>query len=257
MTENQALVLKDVLFRIKQFYYGVSDKPLSAAQMTAGEATEYVAALKEAEATLFVPEKGKTLADDADVMLLHLCELIREALLDKNIRLAGDLSALGVRLLGVYTFPCMGRARFWKKCMTPFREKHGEHFFAALEELFLAGENTALCLRPSFSHKEGRYYEDDADEALSVAHPILHGFFLLLGVLLFLGSVVGFGFFAGAGLSLSSPWLILGYLGAGAFGVGLYSLAMTFIHQYMGHTLTLFFSLGGALLILLSLLLAL
>jgi hypothetical protein len=257
MTENQALFLKDVLFRVKQFYYGVSDKPLSAAQMTAGEATEYVAALKEAEQSLCLPDRGRVLPPDADTMLLQLCKLTREALLDKNIRLAGDLSALGIRLLGVYTFPCMGRKRFWEKCMTPFREKHGEHFFAAQEEMFLAGENTALRLRPSFLHQEGRYYEDDADEALSVAHPVLHSVFLVLGVLLFLGSIVGFGFFAGAGLSLSSPWLILGYLGAGAFGAGLYSLAMAFIHQYMGHTLTLLLSVGGALAVLLSLFLAL
>ena len=82
MTENQALFLKDVLFRVKQFYYGVSDKPLSAAQMTAGEATEYVAALKEAEQSLCLPDRGRVLPPDADTMLLQLCKLTREALLD-------------------------------------------------------------------------------------------------------------------------------------------------------------------------------
>ena len=76
-------------------------------------------------------------------------------------------------------------------------------------------------------------------------------------MLLFAGSVVGFGLFAGLALSLSSPWLILGYLGAAAFGVGLYSLLMSFVHQYMGHTITLLLSVSGALFMLFSLLLAL
>jgi hypothetical protein len=75
--------------------------------------------------------------------------------------------------------------------------------------------------------------------------------------LCFFGSIVGFGLLAGLGLSLSSPYLILGYAGAAAFGVGLYSLAMTFIRQYMGHLPTLLLGLGGAIAMVASLLLAL
>ena len=257
MTETQALALKDIFHRIKQFYYGVSDKPLSAAHMTAGDSAEYIAVIKEAEATLFLPEGGKQLPPDADGMLLHTCTLVRAALVEKNVRLAGDLSALGVNLIGVYTFPSMGRRRFWQRCMTPFREKHGADFYAAYEAEFLRGASTALRLRPSFARAEGRYYEDDADEGLKLAHPVLYWAFVFLGILCFFGSIVGFGFLAGAGLSLSSPYLILGYLGAAAFGVGLYSLAMTFVRQYMGHFLTLLLGGGGLLAMIASLLLAL
>ena len=56
---------------------------------------------------------------------------------------------------------------------------------------------------------------------------------------------------------LSSPYLILGYLGAAAFGVGLYSLAMTFVRQYMGHLLTLLLGLGGLSAMIAAILLAL
>ena len=139
MTEKQAVTLKDIFFRIKQFYYGVSEKPLSAANMTAGEATEYIAALKEAEDTLFLSDGDqklsdggrklsdgdRQLSDDAEGMLRTLCEAVRSALAEKNIRLAGDLAALGVRLLGVYTFPYMSRRDFVRKCLVPLREKHG------------------------------------------------------------------------------------------------------------------------------------
>ena len=257
MTEKQLLALKDIFFRIKQFYYGVSDKPLSAASMTAGDSAEYIATLKTAEATLFAPESGKTVAPDAESMLRTLCAEIRTALVEKNVRLAGDLSALGVRLVGVYTFPYMSRRDFVKKCLVPLREKHEVALFAAEEQAFLSEGQLSLRLSPSFAPREGRYYEDDADEALKLAHPVVYGIFVLLGILLFAGCIVGFGLLAGIGLSLSSPWLILGYFGAAAFGVGLYSFLMAFVHQYMGHTLTLLLGGGGALSMLLSLLLAL
>lgn len=258
MTEEKAFALKDLFFRIKQFYYGVSDKPSSAMDMTAGETTEYVAALREAEGTLFAPDTDdhRALPADAPKMLLHLCALARAALIEKNVRLAGDLAALGIRLIGVYTFPNMGRRRFWDKCMLPFREKHGDEFFVELEAEFLAGRPTALRLSPSFARREGRYYEDDADEALKLSHPVLYTAFTLLGVLLFLGCVVGFGLVCRFLLGISSPWLVLGYLGAAAFGVGLYSLAMTFVRQYMGHFLTLLLTVGGLLCLTLSLVMA-
>jgi len=257
MTEKQALSLKDIFFRIKQFYYGVSDKPLSAANMSVGEASEYIALLKEAETTLFLPIAGKTLASDADEMLSILCMEVRAALVDKNIRLAGDLAALGVRLIGVYTFPFMSRRDFVRKCLAPLREKHEISLFAEREADFLAGGHLPFRLSPSFAPREGRYYEDDADEALKLAHPILYGVFLLFGILLFAGSIIGFGVLAGVGLSLSSPWLILGYFGAAAFGAGLYSLLMAFAHQYMEHILTLLLSVGGLASMLCSLFLAL
>ena len=257
MTEKQALALKDIFFRIKQFYYGVSDKPLSAANLTVGDSTEYIAALKEAEGTLFAGGEGKPLDEDADEMLRTLCEEMRQALIDKNVRLAGDLAALGIRLIGVYTFPFMKRADFVRKCLIPLREKHEITLFEEVEAEFLSKSSLPFRLSPSFASREGRYYEDDADEALRVAHPVLYRLFVVIGVLLFAGSVIGFGLLAGLCFSLSSPFLILGYLGAAALGVGLYSLVMAFSHQFMGRALTLFLLASGALFVVLSLLLAL
>ena len=259
MTEKQLLSLKDLFFRIKQFYYGVSDKTDSAADKTAGETADYIAALKEAEADVAAgtSDARSFIPSDADKMLLHLCALARAALVEKDVRLAGDLSALGIRLIGVYTFPSMGRRRFWERCMLPFRDKHGDEYFAELEEEFLDGAPTALRLSPSFERREGRYYEDDADEALKLAHPLLYYAFSVLGTVLFLGFVIGFGLVTRLVIGVSSPWLVLGYLGSAALSIGIYSLAMTLVRQYMGHFLTLLLTVGGALLVALSLILAL
>lgn len=252
MTEKQALAFKDLFYRIKQFYYGASDHPFSSAHRSSGDAAEYIAALKEAEENLSLPEAGRPLADDAAEMFSYTARLTREALADGNIRLAGDAAALGVQLVGVYTFPCMKRQRFWKKCVLPFREKHSEDLFAEVEADFLSRRSATLWLRPSFSHGEGYYYDDDADESLRSSHPVVYALFILLGILLFLGSVTLFGLVSGLGLHITSFWMILGYAGAAALGVGLYSFAMTFIRQYMGHLLTISLSVCGVLAIVFS-----
>lgn len=258
MTERQALELKDVFYRIKQFYFGVSEKPLSAANLTSGEASEHVAVLKEAEDTLFLPEQGRALPPDGDRMLRRACIYIREALVDKNIRLAGNLSAFSIRLLGVYLFPYMSRRRFYEKCLLPLREEHGDGLFAEEEADFLSAPSLPLRLRPCFRRtREGYYYEDDADASLKEARPFLHTVFLLLGLLLFVGSIVAYGACAPLIAGGSSVWFLLGYLGAAAFGVGLYSVVLAFVRQYMGQVLTLVLTLGGAVFMVLSVLLTL
>lgn len=258
MTERQALVLKDIFYRIKQFYFGVSEKPLSAANLTSGEATEYVAALREAEQTLFLPEEGRALPEDAEVMLRRASALTREALTEGDIHLAGDLSALTVRLIGVYVFPYMSRRRFASRCLRPFREEHGTHFFAEEESLFLASPDARFRFRPFFRPAtEGHYYDDDADSALREAHPVLHGLFLAFGVLLFLGAIIAYALLAPVIVGKTGPSFLLGFLGMGAFAIGLYSIALAFIRQFMGRVLTPVLLIGGAILTALSFLLAL
>lgn len=247
MTEKQALAFKDLFYRIKQFYYGASDHPFSSAHRTSGDAAEYIAALKEMEESLSRSDAGRPLADDAARMFSETSRITREALAEGDIRLAGDVAALGVQLVGVYTFPCIKRQRFWKKCVLPFREKHGEGFFAEVEADFLSRRSATLWLRPAFSHGEGYYYDDDADESLKLSHPVVYTLFVVMGVLLFLGSIAAFGLISGLGLGITSFWMILGYAGAAALGVGLYSFAMTFIRQYMGHLLTISLTVCGVL----------
>ncbi len=238
MTESNLYILKDIFYRVKQFYFGTSDKTLSAASMTSGEASEYVAALKDAEAHLFSESDGSCPAD-ADAMLLCATILIKDALKDKNFRMAGDIADTAVQLCGVYTFPFLSRKRFWEKHLLPLREKHEEAFFAEEESLFLAGADSKIRLRPVFHrpHHNSYYYEEDSDSEMAKAHPVLYLLFAALGILLFVGSIVGYGIWLSA-LSLSGAWCILGYFGAILFGISLFSLLMAWIRQYMGHILT-------------------
>ncbi len=238
MTEQNIYILKDLFYRVKQFYFGTSDKTLSAANMSSGEASEYIAALKEAEKDLFTENDGSC-PDDADTMLLCALRLIKEALTEKNFRLAGDIADAAVHLSGVYTFPYLSRKRFFDKHLTPLREKHEQAFFSEEEALFLSGENTKIRLRPVFRrpHHADYYYEEDSDSEMAKAHPILYTLFAVMGILLFVGSIAAYGILTVA-LSLSGAWCILGYFGAILLGISLFSLLMAWIRQYMGHILT-------------------
>lgn len=239
MTAQNVYVLKDIFYRVKQFYFGTSDKTLSAANMTSGEATEYIDALKNAEKTLFSETDGSC-ASDADAMLLRAVLLVKSALSEKNFRMAGDIADAAVHLSGVYTFPYLSRKRFWEKHLLPLREKHEEAFFAEEEALFLTQKDAKIKLTPVF-HREKHgayYYEEDSDGEMSAAHPVLYLLFAALGILLFAGSIIAYGVVTSAVLGLSGAWCILGYLGAALFGVSLFSLLMSFIRQYMGHALT-------------------
>ena len=253
MTEKRIYELKDLFFRIRQFYFGAGRDPLASIGVDKGETAEYVSALRRAEDGFGEKEEGKPLASDADAMLLYTVSHIKDALLSKNYRLAGDLAELGARLCGVYVFPAITRKRFLQKYLLPLREKHGDELFAELLPSFLKEKNTRLALVPSFSTRMrgARYYEEDSDAEMLEAHPVLYALFAVFGMLLFIGAIVAYALL----LDGNGPLDILGFLGAAVFGVGLFSFPMAFIHQYMGHRMT-FSLLGvGALFALLSVLL--
>lgn len=245
MTEKSLYEIKDLFFRVRQFYYGAGRDTLATAGVDKGEAAEYIAALKAAEEKCTAEESEASLPSDAADMLSYTLSTVREALKEKNYRMAGDLSEVGSRLCGVYTFPCLSRTRFWEKYVLPLKDKHGEELFSAQEERFLKEKNTSLALTPSFCTRMrgARYYEEDSDAEMLEAHPVLYTLFAVFGMLLFIGAIVLYATL----LSRRSAWDILGYLGAALVGVGLFSFPMAFIHQYMGHRLTFSLMVGGAI----------
>ena len=253
MTEKHLFELKDLFFRVRQFYFGAGRDTLVSAGVDKGETAEYVAALKKEEAAIGKEEEGKPLAPDADEMLLYTVTLIKDALLSKDYRMAGDLAELGTRLCGVYVFPAISRKRFFEKQIKPLRDKHGDELFVDQEERFLMEKNAPLVLKPSFSTRMrgARYYEEDNDAQMLEAHPVLYALFAALGMLLFVGAIVLYALFFDGNGALD----ILGYLGAAVFGTGLFSLSAAFMHQYMGHKLTLSLFAVGTLFVLLSVML--
>lgn len=251
MDEKKLLTAKDVFCRIKQFYYGSGDRREALATADVGRSADYIAALRELEG-LFSPEER---AEEAPRLLLSCAEKIRAALADSNFRLAGDLADAAVRLCGVFDFPFFSRRRFYETVALPLEDKHGLALFEDEGEEFLSGKDSKARLRPVFSSKKRymRYSDGDADGDFQLAHPWLYRLFTVLGLLVFALPIVLFALLSSA--FGGGAWVILGYFGAAALGMGLDSLLFSFIRQYMGHTLTLLLCIGGVALMGLSLLL--
>lgn len=256
MTEKTVQSVKDLFFRVKQFYYGSAERTEVSLAVSAGEVTEYVSALRQA-AALCEAEEGASCEkyeEDAPRMLARMCLFTVEALEDRNYRLAGDLAEAGIRLVGVYRFPYLGRKRFVDKVLQPLRVKHELALLEEEEGAFLSLPDASFLFRPSFRtcREEGYYINEDTDDSLRVAHPLLYFVFVFLGALLFFGTIVGYVAFTALALSLSGGLILLGLLGSALFGIGLFSLLMTFVRQYFGHKATLALLISGALLMALS-----
>ena len=254
MTEQTLLTIKDLFYRVKQFYYGTSEKTLSAAALTSGDAAEYIAALKDAARA--VEEEGGSLPTDARAMLLAAVGYTKDAFLDKDFRKAGALAELGIQLCGVYSFPFLSRKRFFKLHLTPLREEYGEELFAEWEDAFLSAPDTRICLRPRFRRPKNdvHYYEEDSDGEMQRAHPALYTLFAILGGVLFVGAIALYLVLTTL-LGLSGAWIFLGVFGAAACGMAFFSLLMSFIHQYFGHIPTAILLLFGVASVIVSVIL--
>ena len=248
MEEKQLLAAKDVFCRIKQFYYGRREGLRVTAAEDVGKTADYLEALKALDLAL-ADAKG-----EAASLVLSCAEKIKEALKDKNFRLAGDLAHLGVRLCGVFDFPFFSRRRFYETVVLPLEDKHGILFFEDEGRAFLSGADIAPLLRPSFAKREEslRYADADADGDFALAHPWLYRLFTVLGLLALALPILLYAVFT---RELIGAAKILGFLGAAAIGTALDSLLLSFVRQYMGHIATGALSLLGALLVGLSLLL--
>ena len=249
MTEARMLETKELFFRVKQFYYGSAERTETSLAVSVGEVADYVGALRAAAVACQAEAQGEQ-KDDAPYLLARVAELVADALQDRNYRLAGDLADVGIQWVGVYSFPYIGRKRFVKTALLPLREKHGSDLLLEEERLLLSHPDGRVLLRPSFRppREEGHYVSEHADDSFRRAHPVLYVAFMILGALVFFGAIAGYMALTAGAFAMSGGFVLLGLLGSVLFGVGLFSLLMTFIRQYMGHGATVFLLAAGAVL---------
>jgi len=97
------------------------------------------------------------------------------------------------------------------------------------------------------------YLSMDSDERFKLEHPkayplltFIGGTALLLPMLSFI-AMTQFVF-----LAPNSPWLMLGCLGTFVFGIGLFNIVAAWLHQYLGHAVTVSCLLTGAAMVAVS-----
>ena len=96
------------------------------------------------------------------------------------------------------------------------------------------------------------YFSDTSDDKFKQKHPIGYGFLCVLGITALILPVALYLIFV-LRYDVNSPWLMLGWVGAFAVGIGLFNYVAIIIKQFMGHLLSILCFLLGAFMIWISL----
>ena len=93
------------------------------------------------------------------------------------------------------------------------------------------------------------YFDMGSDRAFQKAHPCAYGFLVFLAILALLGPTIVWLIYTQAiHPAPNSAWLMLGWLGAFIFGIGLFNFVAAILKQYLGHWLSIIcFLIGSAL----------
>lgn len=86
----------------------------------------------------------------------------------------------------------------------------------------------------------GFWFSPMSDEAFKADHPRLYGLLVCIGIFLLLFPMAAFLFAAITQMpDRNSPWLLLGTAGGFVTGVGLFNIVGAWLHQYLGHWVTI------------------
>ena len=84
------------------------------------------------------------------------------------------------------------------------------------------------------------WFTRQADDEFKAAHPTAHEVLMLIGFMLLLGPAVLFFLAANSTFDINANyWVLLGCAGGFVFGVALFNIVAAWMHQYLGHVVTI------------------
>ncbi len=114
-----------------------------------------------------------------------------------------------------------------------FRNKYGKNYFPNFRKLY-----------PRFQKKLPKnfadYFSPDSDITFKLLHPIAYNIITIIACTVFLGPVFSYTAYVLFINPAPSEWtMILGVAGSFIFGIGLFNIVAAFVHQYLGHLVTI------------------
>lgn len=79
------------------------------------------------------------------------------------------------------------------------------------------------------------YFNPASDDDFKAKHPFGYIFLVILGLFVLIGPTVLFSLYAFSKNPDGNAWIILGWIGAFIFGIGLFNFVAIVIDQYLGH----------------------
>ena len=178
-------------------------------------------------------------------LMLYCIDTLLEIIAENNKKKIYDFAdtihnmpeiALGKR--NIYSFD--------KEIMT-FRKKYRKNYFPDFEKP-----------KPKFQNKAPKskweFFSKESDESFKRLHPIGYYILCAVGITAFMLPVFAFvAYIEYINPAENDGWSFVGFVGAFTVGVGLFNIVAAWIHQYLGHFLTIFCILGGSAITALSL----
>ena len=145
---------------------------------------------------------------------------------------------------------CLGKRNIYSftQEILSFQKSYGKDYFPDFKKA-----------KPKFQRKapknKWKYFSSASDASFKYLHPIKYKILCLIGATVLLLPMVVYGAYTLFINPAPNEWtLVLGLAGTFIVGIGLFNIVAAWIHQYLGHFLTVFCILGGGVLTLLSLL---
>ena len=174
-------------------------------------------------------------------LLLYCIDTLAEIAEEGSSEKAASFAALVQDMPDIF----LGERNFYSftdeiKC---FRNKYGNKYFKKMRRI-----------HPYFSRKmpknAAEYFSADSDEEFKRQHPIGYVVLVITGVAAFLLPLMLYTVYLSLRFSdagVLGGWPFLAIFGCLVMGIGMFNIVAAFIHQYLGHMLTLItFAVGGA-----------
>lgn len=140
---------------------------------------------------------------------------------------------------------CMGQRNFYsfREEIKVFRIKYGEKYFSAFNKI-----------NPRFSKKAPKnswmYFLPGSDDDFKKQHPVAYGFLCALGLIALFAPVIAYLIVCYMNHHVfDNGFVMLGFAGSFMIGIGLFNIVAAFVHQYLGHIMTLICIGGGGTLV--------
>jgi len=139
-----------------------------------------------------------------------------------------------------------------------FRKKYGKEYFPFIDRV-----------KPAFSKKAPKnsweFFFPESDEDFKRLHPVGYWVLVIIGLAVLMLPYILFSVYTtiiNPVAELDAPMgaketiaMILGFVGTFTFGVGLFNIVAAWIHQYLGHLLTLISFVAGSIITMVALML--
>lgn len=118
-----------------------------------------------------------------------------------------------------------------RKEIGAFRKTYGDGYFADIYKIYPRFGGTPPQNAKSF-------FDSHSDDEFKAAHPVAYGVLITAGIIVLLAPMVAYILLMGLGGAPNNGWTVLGTVGCFIIGIGLFNVVAAFLHQYLGHIVT-------------------